>query len=662
MGPTTLGAPRRIRVLSDHLASMIAAGEVIERPSAVLKELVENSLDAGARHVEVELVAGGRRLVQVSDDGCGMNADDAVLCFERHATSKIATPDDLNAIQSYGFRGEALPSIAAVGRVTLQTSPDDGGIGTEVVIHGGQLRSVKEVGRTRGTMVAVRDLFFNTPARRKFLRTDGTELRHSVREMTGLALGAPVLGFRLSHGGRMLFECHPVGTWQERAQSLFGREMLLRSIELDEADSGVKLYGFLGRPGDAGGGYGEQYLVVNARPVQSRLLRKAVLDGYEATIGGGKQPSFILFLHIEPSAVDVNVHPQKREVRFRDEREVYQFVRDAIRRSFAEVGAAEPDLASASLPLSADRPAPGEPGTREVHARTGVAQFWSKTLGDPAQQRTDAERVAEETPPYAAEGHEQAPPPPRASEKGSPQDGPPPFRGSNDRFPQGKKAPRRKSEGAEPQLALPLVSREEPSRTGESGDDQPGAESLLWQFQQKYIFVSTREGLWIIDQHVAHERILYEEAMSAFSGQAPASQRLLFPLTIELTPEQDAILEEVLPMLESMGFSIQRLSGRSMMVDAYPNSVHRGDDGQFIRQMIDDIAGVGFKRTGLKEQIATSYACHAAINAGEPLSTREMRWLIERLFTTTMPYVCPHGRPIVVKIDMDEFDERFGRT
>lgn len=653
MEPTTADASRRIRVLPDQLANMIAAGEVIERPSAVLKELVENSLDAGTRHVEVDLVAGGRRLVQVADDGWGMNADDAVLCFERHATSKIGTSDDLAAIRSYGFRGEALPSIAAVSRVTLQTCRDDRGIGTEVVLHGGQLRSVKEVGRARGTTVIVRDLFFNTPARRKFLRTDATELRHSIREMTGLALGSPALGFRLAHGGRMLLECHPVRTWQERVQSLFGREIFLRSIELDESGRSVRLYGVLGRPGDAGGGYTEQYLLVNARSVQSRLLRKAVFDGYEATLEGGKQPSFILFLEVEPSAVDVNVHPQKREVRFHDEREAYQFVRDAIRRSFAEVGAFEPRVAVDSLPLREDRP--GEA------PRTGVARFWSKPVRKDAAIGKPVERVAEGEHAYAVERpHERQLPEP--SDDTSAGTTPPPANDSHERFPVAEPVRRSKHDDAEAQLALNLMMREVQSDTAKSGDDLAGAKSHLWQFQQKYVFVSTRDGLWIIDQHVAHERILYEGAMAAFSGETPASQHLLFPLAIELSPEQDAILDEVQPILESMGFGIQRLSGRSIVADAYPSSVRRGDDGRLIREMIEDIAGVGFKRTGLKEQIAASYACHAAIKAGEPLSTQEMRWLIEQLFTTSMPYVCPHGRPIVVKIDMAEFDERFGRT
>ena len=640
MQPPASQGSRRIRVLPTQLANMIAAGEVIERPSAVVKELVENALDAGATRISVELVAGGRRLVQVSDDGCGMNGDDALLAFERHATSKISVPDDLKSILTYGFRGEALPSIASVSRAQLQTCPDESGIGTEVIIEGGQLRAAREVGRARGTTVIVRDLFFNTPARRKFLRSEATELRHVVREITGLGLGSPGLGFRLSHGGRELLECHPVQTWQERVQSLFGREILVRGVELERSGKAGRVFGLLGRPGDAGSGFTEQFLLVNGRPVQSRLLRKAVFDGYEATLESGNQPFFLVFLEIDPAAVDVNVHPQKREARFRDEGEVFRFVVNAVRETFAETGAREPHLAPARLPIDERRePHAGDvPAQRDHRQQSGVPRFWRSGKEKPPErespERKLAARIAEGEHAYRPDG------------LGATLKRPP------------------KAEASELQTALNLVSREEVEKPpeGEPEADITGAESHLWQFQQKYIFVSTPDGLWIIDQHIAHERVLYEEAMAAFAGETPASQRLLFPLTLELTPEQDAIFDEVQPMLKSMGFGLERLSGHSIMVDAYPGSVQGWADGQFLRQMIDEVAQVGFKRTGIKEQLAAAYACHAAIKAGDSLSLRTMRWLIERLFMTSMPYVCPHGRPIIVKIDMAEFDSRFGRA
>jgi len=642
---------------------MIAAGEVIERPSAVLKELLENALDAQARHVEVELASGGRRLVQVADDGCGMNADDAVLCFERHATSKISGPSDLDSILSYGFRGEALPSIAAVSRVSLRTCPDDSGVGTEVTIHGGQLRSVKEVAHARGTTVGVRDVFYNTPARRKFLRTESTELRHSVREMTGLGLGAPGLGFRLSHGGRVLLECQPVESWQDRVQSLFGREMLQRGIPVEATGSQagglrMRLYGLLGRPGDAGGGYSEQYLLVNSRPVQARILRKAVLDGYEATIESGKQPFFIVYLDLDPKAVDVNVHPQKREVRFRDERATYQFVRDALAGAFARAGAGETRIVPAALLSSSSLPPPGD--RPDSAARGGVAHFWSSVPKPFAAATRDVgpartSHVAEGAPPYPVENDVAAQEAYSHARE--------PVRPAEAQVAGADQAPKSERRSADAQLALNLVSRDgQLAEIPASGEAGAAGESHLWQFQEKYIFASTGQGLWIIDQHVAHERILYEEAMAGFAGEPPASQRLLFPVTVELSPEQDAVLEEVLPILESMGFSLARLSGRSVIVDGCPGSVQNPDPGQLLREMIDDIAEVGFKRTGIKEQLAASFACHAAIKSGERLTPVKMRWLIERLFATSMPYVCPHGRPIVVKIDSHEFDERFGRT
>jgi len=635
---------RRIRVLPDRLANMIAAGEVVERPSAVVKELVENALDAGATAVIMELAGGGRRLVRVSDDGTGMNADDAVLAFERHATSKIATPEDLGAILTYGFRGEALPSIAAVSRTSLQSCPDASGVGTEVIIEGGQLRAVREVGRTRGTTVTVHDLFYNTPARRKFLRTDATELRQATRELIGLALGAPKLAFRLSHGGRELFECRPVATWQERVQSLFGREILLRGVPVDREGPVMRLRGLLGRRGEAGGGFSEQYLLVNGRSVQSRILRKAIMDGYEATIEGGRLPFFVLFLDVDPTAVDVNVHPQKREVRFEDEGRVYRFVADAVRAAFADVGLHEPQALPESLPIES---LPIEPQSAEATPRpdeaaspdraerpSGVPHFWR------GGERALASRVAE--------GDQVGYQP--AAQATRPQ------RPARDA--------RARKDDAASQLTLHLVSPEDAGAESpdRSEPDIASADSHLWQFQQKYIFVSTRDGLWIIDQHVAHERILYEEAMAAFAGEPPASQRLLFPLTLELTPEENALLDEVQSMLEAMGFGIQRLGGHSIMVDAYPASVETWADGQLLRRMISEVAEAGPKRTGIKEHLAISYSCHAATKAGDPLTPRKMRWLIERLFSTSMPYICPHGRPVIVRIATEELDHRFGRA
>jgi DNA mismatch repair protein MutL len=636
--------------MPDHLANMIAAGEVVERPSSVVKELVENALDASSTSIAVELVAAGKREIRVIDNGTGMDSDDAVLAFERHATSKIVTTDDLDTISTYGFRGEALPSVASVSKTTIQTCNDDSGLGTEVVMDGGQLRTVRETGRTRGTTVLVRDLFFNVPARRKFLRTENTELRHISRELTGLTLGRPDLEVRLSHSGRVLLECQSTDGWQERLRSLFGREIIHRGLSLDETSAHGRIYGLLGRPGDAGSGYTEQYLLVNGRMIQSRLLRKAILDGYEATQASGGQPFFVIFLEVDPGAVDVNVHPQKKEVRFRDERGLFGFVKQSIASLFADVGKSETQDLDQELPVEGQR-------------ASGVPGFWTnqptKQAGESVSDFTSEYRTTPSTP-----VRDSAPPEP-SDRVAAASDGPPAddFRenvatGVPSETSQPQKSGKRKK--SDEQLNLKLAAPE-----GSSIDisgASPEEANHLWQFQGKYIFVSTNDGLWIIDQHVAHERILYEEAMSAFAGEAPTSQRLLFPLTIELSPEQDAALDDVVEMLESMGFAIQRLSGRSILIDAYPASVKKVDDGGVIRQMIEEVCVPGFKRTGMREQLGASYSCHAAIKAGERLEMREMRWLVERLFNTSMPYVCPHGRPTVVRIAMSELDTRFGRT
>lgn len=628
---------RRIRILPDRLANLIAAGEVVERPSAVVKELVENAIDAGATTVTVELEAGGRRLIQVSDDGCGMNADDAVLAIERHATSKIADPRDLDAIASYGFRGEALPSIAAVSRLRLQTCDNADGIGIEVIIEGGELRSVKEVGRARGTTVTVRNLFYNTPARRKFLRTDQTELRHCTREITGLALGAPEVGITVTHSGRTLFECHPIRSWQDRARDLFGREIIERGVEFAQSNEIGRVYGLLGRPGDAGGGYREQYLLVNGRLIQAKTLRKAILDGYENTLESGAQPFFLVFVDIDPAVVDVNVHPQKREVRFRDERAVYTFVRTAIADAFS----GRDDGHRRSDVPDDDHGEHDEP--------PGVAHFWREarnTFVDRPSRVSDIARTGSPTP----------------SKVNTPTHWKPKPSGDRQFFAEPPRAATKKSrDDAQTSLGLSKTS-DSPSEKDDREEIAFDRDSKLWQFRDKYIFVSTPDGLWIVDQHVAHERILYEEALAAFDGDQAAAQRLLFPVTVELTPEQDAVFDDVQPLLTQMGFDLERLSGRSVMVSAYPGSAENWSDGGLLRELIDEVAEPGFKRTDSRDRVATAYSCKAAIKAGEPLSAVKMRWLLDRLFTTSMPYVCPHGRPIIVKIDMNEFDRRFGRS
>jgi DNA mismatch repair protein MutL len=644
MGAPTENRERRIRILPDRLANLIAAGEVVERPSAVVKELVENGMDAGASSIRVELVSGGRRMIQVADNGSGMNADDAVLALERHATSKIADTRDLDSIASYGFRGEALPSIASVSRLRIQTSSDDSGIGTEVVIEGGQLRNVKETGRTRGTTMVVRDLFYNTPARRKFLRTEQTELRHCSRELTGLALSAPETGFRLLHGGRELLSCDPVRTWQDRSVALFGAEMQQRGVEFDGTVSLGRIYGLLGRPGDVGGGYREQYLLVNGRLVQARALRKAILDGYENTLESGRQPFFVVFLELDPALVDVNVHPQKREVRFHDERAVYGFVKTAVANAFSgNTASPHTNTSSRDHDAVSDQEPPSE--------LPGVGHFIT-TRRRPVG--TDISRVSDDRGGYSGGTISEPPQRDTAPMGGSVKQTPQSFLPRPNFVKQG-------DQHEQPQLGLDSQVRPV-ARPGAAEILKSGAEGRLWQFQQKYIFVNTDTSLWIIDQHVAHERVLFEEATAAFEGQPSTSQKLLLPVTVELTPEQDAIFTEVEPMLVQMGFELEHLSGRGLMVSAHPSAAENWADGALLRELIDDMNEPGFKQSSIRERVATSYSCKAAIKAGDPLTGPTMKWLIEALFATSMPYVCPHGRPIVVEIGVDEFDHRFGRT
>jgi DNA mismatch repair protein MutL len=588
---------------------MIAAGEVVERPAAVVKELTENALDAGATKVTVELVSGGRQLIRVIDDGEGMDKDDVLIAIEPHATSKLHQKDDLNQILTYGFRGEALPSIGSISRMTIDTCAQNSPEGTQVSVHGGQLRNVQVIGRDRGTTVTVRDLFFNVPARRKFMRTEGTELRHCLRGFTALALGRWKSAMRLTHGDRVLIDCPAVQGWAERTSDIFGEEITSRSVEFDSGDGSVRVHGLWGKPGDTHASNPDQLIFVNGRSVTSRMLRKAVHEGYEGTMAHGVQPFYVVFLTVDPDQVDVNVHPQKREVRFPDQRAVYQTVAEAVKTVFRT---ADSVVAESSKKPEDDRFEPPTSVTPNP-IPSAIPDFWS-----PGR----ASRTSEPVPTYVT----------------TPAD----------------LIPTQLTEFDPPAPPIPAAAVQHQSGRSDTNE--------YWQVDNTYIFLPRDDGVWIVDQHVAHERILYEEAMRAMDGASPPSQRLLFPVTLILQPHEFAVLPDVKPRLMSMGFGIEEAGDMAVVVDAHPSTIHNWADGKPLRDMIAQIADDPDRiKDDLAEKVAISYACHTAIKAGDPLEPGEVGWLMDRLFTTAMPYVCPHGRPILVKITKDELAKRFGR-
>ena len=563
----------------------------MERPASVVKELVENAIDAEATRIHIEVAAGGKQLIRVSDNGTGMSHDDAIMAFERHATSKIAQDTDLHAIVTLGFRGEALPSIGAVSRLLLETCREGEVAGARISMEGGVIRDVAEAGRDVGTTVTVRSLFFNTPARRKFLRGTDTELRRISRTVTDIAIACPEIGFVLSHNGREMLRLPKSTDHLKRIGDVFGATLVREAISVAFETGSVKLSGIIGKPEAARGSAIHQIAFVNRRPVVNKILSHAVYAGYGGILPKNAHPLYVLFLELNPAQVDVNVHPSKREVRFSDDRALHEWVATAV----------EDSLKREKIVYAPDPP--------------GVDREEQKELRETLESYTPQ--------PKEVAGH---------------------------------------------QISLPLAPRK-PRVNRRAAVERPtqdlSAEGYisLWQVHQKYIFGHIKNGLIMVDQHVAHERVIYEEIMKALSGQRGTAQQLLFPMTMEFSAPEFEALKQIVPFLEQMGFGVQEFGhGRTIMVDAIPADLERWGDGEILRAMVDDLVNTGDVSTDdLREKFATSYSCHTAIKAGDPMSPIEMQGLIDRLFATQNPFTCPHGRPIVVRMPLEEIDRRFGR-
>ncbi len=590
----------RIRVLPDGVVNQIAAGEVVERPASVLKELIDNALDAGATRVDVTLEAAGQERISVADDGRGMHREDALAALERHATSKIERLEDLERIASLGFRGEALPSIAAVSRMVLETAPA-GGEGTVLRVDGGRVTAVERAARAPGTTVDVRQLFYNTPARKRFLKSHATEQAHLVQRLVEHALARVDVAWRAVHGPRSILSLAPARELRERLAGLYDAAYVDTLLPIEAiAEAGVAVDGMTQRPAAAATSRRRQFVFVNGRPVDAPDILRAALRGYRSTLPAGSRPDVFLRIRIDPSAVDVNVHPAKREVRFRDPAGVAAAVEEAIR---ATLGAG-PAVAS-RVPLgSATRRSAGRPATRPL-------------------------RVGEPRPEGPGNGAASAGP---------------------------------------DQLAL-FVSRraradaEEPAASAVADLDRAAIEAGLWQLHDRFILAQTGRGLAIIDQHSAHERILYEEVVADLrEGQRPA-QRLLFPLVLHLTPVQRATWESYRALIARLGFEVEPFGGDAIAVSAVPAFRHAFDPEGALAGLLDDLSqpGGGSADMNQHERVARLFACKAAIKAGSPLAREEMAELIDRLFATRLPYDDVHGRPAVLQIGLEDLDRHFGR-
>ncbi len=631
----------RIRLLPEHVANQIAAGEVVERPASVVKELVENALDAKPNRITVEIQAGGRSLVRVSDDGIGMSRDDALLCLERHATSKITRAEDLSAIATMGFRGEALPSIASVSRFSLNTRERDGVIeGTEIIVNGGKIVTVKAGGGAPGTSVEVRQLFFNLPARRKFLRSEETESAHIQHYLTLAALAYPAIAFEFIKDGRMLWQLPSVKAedkitaLRERLRGLYGAEQKLLPVtftstlpvgavdeeaaaEESAVDPALHVWGLIGAPGVSRSTRDEQHVFVNRRPVENRGINFALLEGYHTALMKSRYPVCALFIELDASEVDVNIHPAKREVKFHHERAVRQIVSGAVRKALLDFHApvAAPQIASAKPPAPT-APAPlklePQPSSAPEHEPIELPNF---------------PKLSKPLPNW---------PSPKPPESVTPQIPTQPIQPSIVNQP---------SQAPVPLLHVPL--------------------RLVGVIGKLYVILESDRGLVLLDQHAAHERILFEQMLQRLEQQDSApSQRLLLPETVELAARDASFLREQLPTLIRLGVGLSEFGERTFLLDALPPFVKVSDPRRFILELVDDLksVGAGVNTLRLGEHVIAKTVCRHAVKANDVLAGMELENLIEDLRHCQMPYTCPHGRPTIIEMNFKELEKKFGRT
>jgi DNA mismatch repair protein MutL len=651
----------RIHVLPEHVANKIAAGEVVERPASVVKELLENSLDAGSTRIKIQIEAGGKKLIQITDDGCGMVRDDALLAFERHATSKIKNAEDLLNISTLGFRGEALPSIASVSRLRLETRASDQDSGTIVEINGGKIFRVEEAGLPAGTSITIRDLFFNIPARKNFLKSESTELSHIASLVTHYALAHPDKHFELHSATNAVLVAPPVAGQSERVYQVFGKDVLDQLISIaaeqplariglpqpppwrrEEEEDGdasanpgsLRVHGFISKPEIQKLNRNSIYTFVNGRLIRDRLIQHALTEAYRNILPPTVFPVVLLFLELPNAEVDVNVHPSKTEVRFRQQSVIHDFLRDSVRAALMKA-----------------RPVPQFVTEIRAHATASPSLT-------PGARAATAEAVGgwNSVGATAPEGFAlQAPPQPVIAER---------FHFSEGitveanaaipvaRFPQ-------QTFGGD-RCAPPLAEELEPA-----GDDVPSLSSLkpLGQLRESFILAVNHDGLWIIDQHVAHERVLFERVLRQRSNQQAESQRLLMPMVIELTPAQQAVFAEISDELQKNGFETEPFGARSIAIKIAPAGVQAGDVEHMLHELLDQFSREeqALNLEQIRGRIAASIACHAAIKVNMPLEQNKMEWLLAELAKTECPMSCPHGRPVVLRYSMKDIQKAFKR-
>lgn len=591
----------RIHLLTELVANQIAAGEVIERPASVVKELVENAIDAKATQIDLLIKGGGRSLIQVTDNGFGMSRDDALLCLERHATSKIRSGDDLKSLHSYGFRGEAMPSIASVSHFRLKTCEPEAVSGTEIVVDGGKMISVQEVGMATGTQMEVRSLFYNLPARRKFMRTDATELAHVQHQVILSALSRPEVGWRL------VYEEQEPKIWpsgqdlQRRCATIFGAHWVKEMMAIDHRGGGFRLWGVLGRPGMSRSNRSEEYFFVNQRPVDSKALHYGVIEGYHNSLMKGRYPLCVLFFEIDPAELDVNIHPAKREIRFHQEYAVRQFVVEAIQKAIAGAQAGPVPIYAPLAPATVTSPSIARSGEPKKESQEWVRPMTLDLMsesGGGASVFTPSASVFQS-------------------------------RGSSE----------------------PIPLRELSIRI-------QGCVGGL------YLTGECPEGMILIDQHAAHERVWFEKLMNQMKENKVSSQKLLLPVTLQVTPKEADFLVRELEDLNRIGLGISLFGSNAFLVDSIPALFRTKNIEGFIRHLLVDLqeeGGETRKKRMLSEETITKKACRQAVKANDPLKPEEWNQLVKDLLSCEFPYTCPHGRPTLILMKWSEMERKFGR-
>jgi DNA mismatch repair protein MutL len=592
----------RIRLLPETVASQVAAGEVIERPASVVKELVENSIDAGARKIDILIRRGGISLMRVIDDGGGMDRDDALLSLERHATSKIRSVSDLEAIGTLGFRGEALPSIASVSRFRLTTREADAVAGTEIVVNGGKIDIVRDGGEAPGTQVEVRSLFYNVPARRKFLRAENTESRNIEHQLHLQAIGHAQVAFTFTRDDRVAFQLPATATLTDRIRDLYGNELLGQLLPLNGVGSSqIRIGGLIGQAGLSRQTRAQQLVFVNGRAIESPLITTAVREGYHTALMKGQYPVTFLFLELDPGAVDVNVHPAKREVRFRDPNGVREAVARCIQETLARGRADWQEKFRAPSAASAQP-------TVDLTLRPQVSV--------PEESHREL--------PIAEPGRGGSPNRPRAIEVNRPY---------------------------------------QESRPPEEFENRQQQFQIIGVLNKLYVLMENAEGLVLVDQHAAHERILFEELRRRMEEQGVPSQKLLIAQTFELPPRDADWIEQNMSILQKMGIGIESFGPNTFKIDSLPGFLNVTDGALFMRKVIDDLKGASERSSPLRlgEDMIAKSVCRHAVKANDPLRYLEVEKLIQDLLECDLPYCCPHGRPTMIQISNAELEKKFGR-